>query len=679
MPETSLTEAVTPPPATPPTPAPTQVAGGLLIAKGSQPVRQPPRSMRVAFPNGVLAATAASGIAAALLIPADRPGIGWFLFGLVAAAAIVAVHYRAGRTPVAHQPTPDANMSTAQAKTTEEEAEPLAAPAATAAASASATNDRPSDPTAQADTSDQPAAESPSAADDGATVPAVTSDSAQTDDETSTTPAEISAESTSGADSSDQALSEASAIAEPANPADQEAEATTSPSLATSADPAAQSTTSGAESMSAAESAPATTPQQAESVPSANPSPFTRDWARIGWSALALALLAVGTFRAAEWLFVCCLLTAMVAGSLAVVRRSVHGVFFDMCAVPVAALTAIPWLYRGVERVRQTRMSSNQRVWWSLGVTVLLLVVFVPLLAGADAVFATLVDSVVPALDMDEVRRWAVLFPFGALGVAGALYLLAGPPLPAKSPGAASVSRRLSRVEWGLPVGALTALFAVFVATQLAVLFGGDGYVQRTSDLTYAEYARSGFWQLSIVSILTLAVIAVVQRLAAQESTADRTWLRIALTAVSLLTLVIVASALSRMWLYQQAYGFTVMRLLVEVFELWIALLYLLLLASLVRLRHHWLPRAAVGAGAATLLVLAILNPERFVAERNIDSWEAGERLDTWYLSQLSADVLPAAERLPEPLRSKVVNPILADLEDDPWRGWNMSRSAARR
>ena len=55
----------------------------------------------------------------------------------------------------------------------------------------------------------------------------------------------------------------------------------------------------------------------------------------------------------------------------------------------------------------------------------------------------------------------------------------------------------------------MNLLFALFVAVQLAVLFGGDGYVRATAALTYAEYARSGFAQLVAVAALTLAVAAL--------------------------------------------------------------------------------------------------------------------------------------------------------------------------
>ncbi len=66
----------------------------------------------------------------------------------------------------------------------------------------------------------------------------------------------------------------------------------------------------------------------------------------------------------------------------------------------------------------------------------------------------------------------------------------------------------MARLDWLLALGALIALFAAFVALQLATLFGGHEHVLRAAGLTYAEYARQGFGQLIAAAALTLAVIA---------------------------------------------------------------------------------------------------------------------------------------------------------------------------
>lgn len=51
-----------------------------------------------------------------------------------------------------------------------------------------------------------------------------------------------------------------------------------------------------------------------------------------------------------------------------------------------------------------------------------------------------------------------------------------------------------------------------------------------------------------------------------------------------------------------------------------------------VRLCGGWLPQAVVATGVVMLLGLAVLNPDRFMADRNIDRFERGERLDVTYL-----------------------------------------------
>nr|WP_278264447.1 DUF4173 domain-containing protein [Nocardia sp. AG03] len=372
-----------------------------------------------------------------------------------------------------------------------------------------------------------------------------------------------------------------------------------------------------------------------------------------------------------------CVLGAVVAGSLAVVgRRSARGVVHDMIAVPLSVFGAVPWAFSGVTSAPRPASANWRRYGVSVAATVALLVVFVPLLGGADATFAGLLSGLVPRIDGASAWEWVLLFAAVGAGALGALYLLAGPPVAAT---AAARPRRLwSRAEWVLPVGALVVLFAAFVGAQFVALFGGDDYVQRTAGLTYAQYARSGFWQLSAVSVLTLGVIFAVLHWSAQESAADRRWLRVLLSALSVLTLVIVGSALGRMWTYQQAYGFTVLRLLVQLCELWVGLVYVLVLVAIARLRWSWVSRAAIGTALGTLIALALLNPERFVAERNIARWQDGERLDTVYLRQLSPDVLPALRDLPAPLRAEIEPRILADLDDDPWWAWNLSRGAAR-
>ncbi len=403
-------------------------------------------------------------------------------------------------------------------------------------------------------------------------------------------------------------------------------------------------------------------------------------WRSGGWAALALGLLAVGAVRASGWLFVLCVIAAVVAGSLAVVgERTAHSVLYDMLAVPIEAFRAIPWVGRGAGRFTARRDGVARRIALAVLAAAGLVGVFVPLLASADAAFAAVVTAMVPDLSVATLVRWCSVFAVVGLVVAGACYFLAAPPR--RAPGDRP-HRSGYGLEWTVPLVVLVLVFSVFVGVRLVVLFGGTEYVLRTGNLTSAEYARGGFWQLCAVTVLTLAIVAAALRWAPDSTKADRLRQRVLLGTLSALTLVLVGSALSRMWTYQQAYGFTVLRLLVEVCELWFGAVFVLVLVSLIRLRPAWLPRAAIGTAAAALLGLALLDPERLIAEANLDRAAAGKTLDDRYLARFSADVVPVvSDRLAEPLRTCVLRQVLRDGTDgtsDGWPAWNLSRSAAR-
>jgi hypothetical protein len=355
-------------------------------------------------------------------------------------------------------------------------------------------------------------------------------------------------------------------------------------------------------------------------------------------------------------------------------------------SVPIAAVRALPWGWRTGSAMRGQANGNGLRTALAAVIGLILLLVFGALLAGADAAFARMLDDILPTVDAGVVSRWVFSFILVGLGTLAACFLALAPPA---FDGEGIRRKGVRRIEWALPVGALVVLFAAFVAVQATVLFGGRDYVLRTAGLTAAEYARSGFWQLLVVTILTLVVLAVAAHLASRETVTDRIWLRSLLGALAALTLVIVASALSRMWAYEQAYGFTRLRLLVGVCEIWLGVVFLLVMAAGVRLRGRatWLPGAVVGTAVVALLGIAVLNPDRYIAEQNAirfaDTGGVGSGyIDLYYLRDLSADAVPALDRLPEPYRSCALDKNFLALRNfeatEEWRYWNLGRARAR-
>jgi hypothetical protein len=232
-----------------------------------------------------------------------------------------------------------------------------------------------------------------------------------------------------------------------------------------------------------------------------------------------------------------------------------------------------------------------------------------------------------------------------------------------------------------MALGLLDLLFAVFVVLQVTVLLGGHDHVLRTAGLTYAEYARQGFFQLLAVGILTLGVVAGALRWAARNGRKDSMLLRVLLGVLCALTLVVLASALRRLGLYEAAFGFTQARLTAHAVIWWLGGMLVLVMAAGVRMRGWWLPRAALAVTAVALLTFSALNPDGLVASRNVSRFQETGRIDVAYLAGLSADAVPALAELPPNVRSCVLGMSGAARElggSEPWYAWNLGREKAR-
>lgn len=391
-------------------------------------------------------------------------------------------------------------------------------------------------------------------------------------------------------------------------------------------------------------------------------------------SCAGLCVLLAGTtlVRDAEWIVVLCLLVGAAVCICGVTRgRTLGGFLVAGLMWPFAGLRGLPWLGRTLAALPGLGqgLALVRTVLWS----VVGLVVFGALFASADALVAEWFDATLPDLTLDSfVLRAFVTVAVGGTVLAAAYLALNPPRVDSSGTGAGSVARRY---EWLVPVGVVVAVFAVFLAAQATVVLGGHDYLRRTTGLTYAEYVHEGFAQLTVATVLTLLVIWAAGRKASRETATDRLWLRLALGLLCVETLVVVASALRRMHLYQEAYGFTRLRLLVDVFEGWLGLLVLAVLVSGLALRSGWLPRFALLSGAVALLGLAVVNPDAWIARHNLDRYDETGRVDWDYLAGLSDDAVPVLTELTGDARACALGG--RESGGDDWLEWNLGRSRA--
>jgi hypothetical protein len=142
-----------------------------------------------------------------------------------------------------------------------------------------------------------------------------------------------------------------------------------------------------------------------------------------------------------------------------------------------------------------------------------------------------------------------------------------------------------------------------------------------------------------------------------------------------LLVLVLVGSAIRRLWLYERTFGWTVTRLHAGVFELWLGVTLVVVGAAWLLRRSDRAPRLVIGSAALTLLLLGWSGPDAVVASGNVDRYLSTGTLDTDYVTRLSADAVPALSRLPEPMRTCVLYGFT--VRPAPWYATNLGRVRA--
>jgi hypothetical protein len=315
-----------------------------------------------------------------------------------------------------------------------------------------------------------------------------------------------------------------------------------------------------------------------------------------------------------------------------------------------------------------------------------LLLLFGTLLSSADVVFRQFIAHLFDFRLSAALEHVAIALGFSWL-TAGTLHTVTR----ATEPNWADLEERLpsvflGRVEIATVLGSLNLLFLSFVVIQARYLFGGGTFVDSTGGLTYAEYARSGFFELVAVALLVLPLLLLGQWLVREDDERGQSWFRGLATGQVALLFVIMASSFYRMRLYQLEFGQTELRFYVSAFMMWLAAIFAWFAATVLLKHRERFMFGAMIMGYVALLLLHTLNPDAIIARENLSHFAHTGRYDAYYNLCLSADAVPvlveAVSDLPEEQASLMAECLLkrwSSTKPTDWREWNWGRWSARR
>jgi Domain of unknown function (DUF4173) len=404
---------------------------------------------------------------------------------------------------------------------------------------------------------------------------------------------------------------------------------------------------------------------------------------------LAFAVAIGIVMTASQPLHALSILTILVLVAVAIARtqpeRYSRWRSFELIVLPVVvfATCVVEATRRATETVRELANDRAVPVIRGLVLTIPIAGLFALLLSSVDPTLSQWREGVERFLDNLAFLPRLVFFgvvlglSLGALG-----YALTPLKLDSRPIGETKPIVQLGETERMMVLGAIAGLFTLFLTLQISYLFGDVARTQG-SGISYAEWARRGFAELTVVATLCGGVILLLALIAP----AERRRRRILILELVVLgeTQVLLFSAFRRVLLYEDAYGFTTTRLYAQVYMILVA-------ASLILLAHELLrqpsARRLLGRAGALAVIglsgLSMWNHEAWIVRQNVARYEKTGKLDARYLAcELSAgavpDVLRAVVHQPaaDPRVRDAIGRRFAGRKADAWYEWNVGRSRA--
>jgi len=204
--------------------------------------------------------------------------------------------------------------------------------------------------------------------------------------------------------------------------------------------------------------------------------------------------------------------------------------------------------------------------------------------------------------------------------------------------------RVISPLTVNTVLGVVCAVYLVFIFSQLPYFFSAFTGVRPEGWLYYSEFARHGFFELCWIAAINLTLL-IVANICNKKLRMESKILKIFNIVLAIITLVLIATAFSKMALYIGAFGLTMRRLLPCVFMIFMAIVFLGLIAL-----QKWnfsIVKFSMVAGAVIMVALCLSNPDAMVVRYNANRYMSGtlQEFDMSIVRRAgAAGVLPAIE-----------------------------------
>lgn len=179
----------------------------------------------------------------------------------------------------------------------------------------------------------------------------------------------------------------------------------------------------------------------------------------------------------------------------------------------------------------------------------------------------------------------------------------------------------------------LNIIYIIFDIIQIKSLI----LHQVSMDISYAEYARQGFFQLMFVSFINITIILISKMYEDKENKSNNAYINLMSFIMLILTSIIVISSFMRMYMYEKEYGYTLLRLLVYFTLITESILFIptsfYIFNSNLKIFKYYLIICI-----ASYTLLNYINVDYIIAYRNINRYYETNKIDIDYLENYCTD-----------------------------------------
>ena len=190
-------------------------------------------------------------------------------------------------------------------------------------------------------------------------------------------------------------------------------------------------------------------------------------------------------------------------------------------------------------------------------------------------------------------------------------------------------------------VSVLNLIYIVFDFIQIKSLL----LHRVTPGINYSEYARQGFFELMVVSIINLAIILISKKFESKNNENEFKYIKVMNIIMVLLTLIIIVSSFLRMHMYEVAYGYTVLRLLVFVTLITEAILMIPTIMYIFNSEVN-IVKSYMIILICAYVVTNFMNIDYMIARKNVNRYYSNNKLDVEYLENYYYGNIPVLVEL---------------------------------